>query len=58
MKKIVNKSTEYINFYIWLAKLCKKYPKFKHVAISTNDVKKLGYIYLDTMMARDVDLWM
>jgi len=45
MKKIVNKSTEYINFYIWIAKLCKKYhrPKFKKVAISTNDVKKLGY---------------
>ena len=58
MKKIVNKSTEYINFYIWLAKLSKKYPKFKKVEISTNDVTKLGYIYLHTMMSRDVDLWM
>ena len=42
MNDIVDKSLDCINFYVWIAKLCKKCPKFKHVAISTYDVKKVG----------------
>jgi len=57
MRDIVNKSSDCINFYIWLSKLSTKFPKFKYVALSTNDVKKLGYAYLDIAMSTDKDLW-
>jgi len=57
MTDIIHKSRDCINFYIWIAKLCQKYPKFRHVAISTNDIKKVGYNYLQKMMCKDEALW-
>ena len=57
-RNITKFSRDYINFLIAIGRLCRDYPKFLHVTMSTDDLKnKLGLRYLLMRMTQDGEFW-
>lgn len=58
VRHITGFSKDYVNFLIAIGRICRNYPKFLRVTMSTDDVKnKIGLQYLEGQMAKDVDFW-
>ena len=58
VKELIDRTSDYINFCIWIGRLYLKYYNFRHVTASIDFIKnKLTIRFLIARMAADSDFW-